>query len=724
VLVAERGTDGSERVAGPVTRTRTSARPAPRRAAAFRLTHIPALDGLRGVAVLVVVLFHAGHLDGGYLGVDLFFTLSGFLITTLLLEERRDTGTIRFKAFWLRRARRLLPALFAMLAFVLVYAAFFADPTELGRIRADALGTVFYVANWRTIIAGQGYWDLFGSPSPLQHTWSLAIEEQFYLVWPLLLGGLLWLTRGSRRAVFLMSVGLAFAGAIWMAIVFDPLDTNRAYLGTDTRIPALLLGAALAAWLQWHGPVRGRRARIGVEVAAVVGLEGLVLAWITLPGGSALLYRGGLFLCGLAAVAVLASITHPSPGPVARVLSVRPLRGLGIISYGLYLWHWPIIVLVDQDRTGLSGWSLTAVQLAISVSVAVASYFLLELPIRRRGLAALPWRPLAPILVASVVIGLLFVTRDARDASQSTAVSLDALPVQTDAPIGQQQPDVRRQPGPLPRPLDRWPRLMVVGDSVGGSLGGPMESNQATYQVQAVNRAIPACTLDRDSGRTLSTTGAPRQEAPACQQWPQRWADDISRFNPDAVLMIFGGLNGEPRLVDGSFHGMCEQVTLDWYRKELDDALTLLASKGAVVFVTPFAYSETTDRPDADATADCLNPVVRAAVAANPDARLIPLDTYVCSAPNHCKTTVDGVKLRWDGLHYRDHAADVMDQWLLGQIFQPATGPPTTETTPAAPTTLSPLPPAVMATVAPSPTTTRPTSPSRSPSTTSPRRSG
>ena len=133
--------------------------------------------------------------------------------------------------------------------------------------------------------------------------------------------------------------------------------------------------------------------------------------------------------------------------------------------------------------------------------------------------------------------------------------------------------------------------------------------------------------------------------------------------------MIFGGLNGEPRLIDGEYHGMCEAFTLDWYRRQLDDALTLLASKGAVVFVTPFAYSESTARPDADRTADCLNPVIRAAVAANPDARLIPLDTYVCSSPSHCKDTVDGVKLRWDGLHYRDHAAEVVDRWLLDQVF-------------------------------------------------------
>ena len=249
----------------------------PKRVSAFRLTHLPPLDGLRGLAVLAVVLFHAGHLDGGYLGVDLFFTLSGFLITTLLLEERQDTGTIAFKWFWIRRARRLLPALFAMLAFVVVYAAVFADATELGRIRADAMGSVLYVANWRSIIAGQGYWDLFGAPSPLQHTWSLAIEEQFYLVWPLLLGGLLWWRHGSRRAVFALCVAFAVAGAVWMAIVFDPLDTEPGLPGHRHPHPGPAAGRRAGGPAAVAGPVhepagahrRGDRGRGGSRVPRV-----------------------------------------------------------------------------------------------------------------------------------------------------------------------------------------------------------------------------------------------------------------------------------------------------------------------------------------------------------------------------------------------------------------------------------------------------------------------
>src|SRR5688572_19999684 len=198
------------------------------------LRHMPALDGLRGLAVAGVVLCHAGHLTGGYLGVDLFFVLSGFLITSLLLTERRDTGRISLSGFWARRARRLLPALFGMLAGVAVYAAVWADRAELDPIRADALATLGYVANWRAIFAGNGYWDVFSAPSPLEHTWSLAIEEQFYLVWPLAVLALLWVGRGSARAVLTGSLALGAASAAWMIASYTPGDDpQRVYLGTD-----------------------------------------------------------------------------------------------------------------------------------------------------------------------------------------------------------------------------------------------------------------------------------------------------------------------------------------------------------------------------------------------------------------------------------------------------------------------------------------------------------
>ena len=219
-----------------------------------RMQHQPALDGLRGAAVAGVLLFHAGHLRGGYLGVDAFFVLSGFLITSLLLAEGARTGTVALGAFWARRARRLLPALLAVLAFVAVYSLVVASAAERTTIRGDGLATLGYFANWRAIFSGTDYWALFGSPSPLEHTWSLAIEEQFYLVWPLLLVAI---TAAPRR-VLALAGGLAIASFVWMQVLYDPASPSRVYFGTDTRLASILIGAALAAWVALTG-TRGAR---------------------------------------------------------------------------------------------------------------------------------------------------------------------------------------------------------------------------------------------------------------------------------------------------------------------------------------------------------------------------------------------------------------------------------------------------------------------------------
>ena len=287
----------------------------------MRLPHVPALDGLRGVAVVGVLAFHLGHLRGGYLGVDLFFVLSGFLITSLLLVEREGTGRIDLGAFWARRARRLLPALFLLLAAVAAYAATNPVDVVMSGLRADALATLAYIANWHAIVADKGYWDLFASPSLLEHTWSLAIEEQLYVVWPLVVFGAL---RFGRRAVLGTALVLAAASALAMVVLHGAGDdTSRVYFGTDTRAAAVLVGAALAAW-------RGSRFRgapaVGAVAAALLGV-----AWCTVPGTAGWLYEGGFLVCSIAGAVVLAGALQP--GPLATVLSARPLRHLGVISY-------------------------------------------------------------------------------------------------------------------------------------------------------------------------------------------------------------------------------------------------------------------------------------------------------------------------------------------------------------------------------------------------------
>ena len=364
-----------------------------------------------------VLLFHADHLMGGFLGVDLFFTLSGFLITTILLQEATRTGAIRLGTFWARRARRLLPALFALLLAVAVYAAVWARPAELGAIRGDAFATIGYVANWHSIVAGHGYWDLFAAPSPFRHTWSLAIEEQFYLVWPLLVLLLVRCVRSARRrppVLLGLSVALAGASLGLMGALYRPgHDPQRVYLGTDTRVGSILLGAALASLLLWRGSTRRAGAKVVARGRRHRRAITLAWAWVTVDGGDTLLYRGGFALFALCATTVIASSVHPVVGPVARTLSVAPLRALGLISYGLYLWHWPVYLVLTPVRTGLDGWTLVALRISVSIAFAIASYFCVEMPIRRGVWAGWRVRALTPAVALVAVLAVVLATAGA-----------------------------------------------------------------------------------------------------------------------------------------------------------------------------------------------------------------------------------------------------------------------------------------------------------------------
>jgi peptidoglycan/LPS O-acetylase OafA/YrhL len=346
-----------------------------------RKPHVPALDGLRGVAILGVLLFHTGYLPGGFLGVDLFFGLSGYLITGLLLREIGATGSVSLAAFWGRRIRRLMPALAVMLAGVtlLVWAA--GPPDMVRTTLSDGPWVQADLVNWHLLAESASYWDRFGSARVFGHLWSIAVEEQFYLVWPAVL---LVIARQARRVdrVVTAAAGLISAvSLVLMVTLVNPADPTRVYTGTDTRAFSLLLGALVAT-----GPVRaaldravGRRAgAVSALLAAAIGT-----AWVLANGANSLwLYRGGLFAHALAC-ALLIGLCARAPGTLAaRVLAWQPLRWLGLVSYSLYLWHWPVIVLLSPQRTGLSGWSQAAMVCVVSAGVAALSKYLVEDPIR------------------------------------------------------------------------------------------------------------------------------------------------------------------------------------------------------------------------------------------------------------------------------------------------------------------------------------------------------
>jgi peptidoglycan/LPS O-acetylase OafA/YrhL len=372
--------------------------------------YMPGLDGLRALAVLAVIAYHLnlGWAQGGLLGVGVFFTLSGYLITDLLLGQQA-MGGLHLGDFWLRRARRLLPGLFVMLAVVAVWVAL-AEPDQLGALRGAVVSASLYVNNWWLISQHVSYFARFGPPSPLGHLWSLAVEEQFYLLWPWLLwlglrcvrerDGRVWV----RLRLATVTLALAGASAVAMVVLHHPwFDSTRVYDGTDTRAFGLLFGAALAmVWpsrlLSIRVPNRSRRV---LDIVGSAGLAGIaLLVWRT-NEYSAFLYRGGLVLLSLATVCVVAALAHPATR-LGRRLGWAPLRWLGVRSYGIYLWHMPIIVLTTPATATRVDPLRAALQVAATIGVAALSWRFVEEPIRHGALArgwvrarSARWRPRA-----------------------------------------------------------------------------------------------------------------------------------------------------------------------------------------------------------------------------------------------------------------------------------------------------------------------------------------
>jgi peptidoglycan/LPS O-acetylase OafA/YrhL len=370
--------------------------------------YMPGLDGLRALAVLAVITYHLGFgwAGGGLLGVGVFFTLSGYLITDLLLAQAASGG-MRLGEFWVRRARRLLPALFVVLVVVTLWVAL-ADRTQLHGLRGEVGAAALYVSNWWQIFQHVPYFARFGPPSPLNHLWSLAVEEQFYLLWPWLLLLGVRFVHDRRRPVAVrprlagVTLVLALASAVEMAILYHPtFDPSRVYDGTDTRAFGLLCGAALA--MVWPSRLLTRRvkghARAILDVAGAVGLVTIfVLIWRT-NQYSPFVYQGGMVLLSVATVLVLAAATHPA-SRVGVVLGWRPLRWIGVRSYGIYLWHAPVIVLTTPNPNRGVELPRAALQVAVSIALAAISWRFIEEPIRHGELKRLwatarvgGWRP-------------------------------------------------------------------------------------------------------------------------------------------------------------------------------------------------------------------------------------------------------------------------------------------------------------------------------------------
>jgi peptidoglycan/LPS O-acetylase OafA/YrhL len=469
--------------------------------------HLPGLDGLRALAVIGVLAFHDDRLTGGFLGVDLFFAVSGFLITTLLIDELQRTNTIDLIGFWGRRLRRLLPAVMVLLVVVVIFFRLFADTGQWIIARNDAPWAQFYVANWHQISSGAGYWDAFAAPSAFEHLWSLAIEEQFYVVWPLLVIGA-WRIGRTRALGVLAGIGI-IASFVAMLTIYDGGDPTRVYMGTDTRAFSLLCGAFIALPVIRHAITSGmqkfRRAASGLTVALIVALG---FMWFTVDGQSQWLFRGGLLAHSIAS-SLLAILVASSSSRLSVIFSWRPLAYIGRLSYALYLWHWPVFIFCTSERLDINGLALTAVRLAITFALSIASYLLVEQPIRHKA----KWahgsqgrQAFVATTLAAIVIWIVITTptstnavdNDALVAAVATTVAEPSLEVTTttSTTLVQQKPVVSSlyYLGDSVA-YDMWPAIGAVLQAANvtansGAFGGvgiiPTEVNTTPLQSLAV----------------------------------------------------------------------------------------------------------------------------------------------------------------------------------------------------------------------------------------------
>ncbi|WP_421118201.1 acyltransferase family protein [Aquihabitans daechungensis] len=617
-----------------------------------QMARVPALDGLRGLAVVAVLLFHGGYLTGGWLGVDLFFVLSGYLITSLLIIEHRGTGGVRLGAFWGRRARRLLPALLVVVVAVSAYAWLEVAAIDLGAVRSDGLATLFFVANWHDIIQGVSYWDRGLAPSMFAHTWSLAVEEQLYLLWPVVLAVVLRRrpSRPARKVAQVALAGAALSAAIAIGLRVAGASEARLYLGTDTRAVAVLLGAFVAGWRRTTRRSASHARRL--ESAAIVAAALLAVAWWGLDGTASFTYGGGLLGASALAALVVAAAADVRSTRLGLVLGVRPLRGLGLISYGLYLWHWPIYVVLSPQRTGWDGPALLALRLAVTLAIAVASWTLLERPVRslrptgwwtgRRGAAS----GIGAMAVAVLV--LVAATSGARDLSTEG--------------LG----DGVARAGAVP---DGAPRVVVVGDSVAASIAAPAIESADAYGLDVVRSTVQGCQAVWDGAHDVRGVEGEVSRPDPC---PADIRALIAKEEPDAVVVLYGGWTNADLQVDGAWVGACDPAYRDLLRSRFAAVLADARVTGAPVVVVNAARSTNSFRQeDTWERTACSNDVMAEVAGSTPGVELLDFDGWLCP-DGTCRERIDGTPVRSDGVHFQGPGGAAASAWVFDEVARRA----------------------------------------------------
>ena len=670
-----------------------------------RIAYQPALDGVRALAVVAVLLFHAEvpGFSGGYLGVSVFFTLSGFLITSLLLAEHAEHDSIDMSAFYSRRVRRLLPASLVCLAAIVLLSAVSEIFDGVAELRREVIGALLQVSNW-VFLAGDGsYQQLFqaasGNRSPVEHFWSLSIEEQFYWVWPPTMAFVLHRARTCRARLAAMgTLTLVFAAAAPLIAVVWGADA--AYWATPARVSEILVGALLAMVLT------GREAWRRAAWLAPVALLALAVCVVTFPAAGGPAYAGWLPVVALGSGALILGLQADSP--LRRVLSTSPAVWVGGISYGIYLYHWPIFLIADEQRTGLSGWQLVLVRLAITVVIAQLSYVLLEQPIRRRrhapqrttlafgglataglvvvAVAAVPaalgeyWQSDEATIAAAAIRDVgeeqpLRVVATSTTAATAPTTSLDttvAVEVPTATairPTSTTTTTTSTTEPPLP-PLSRPVRIVVAGDSTAVATGSGLiawaAANPDLAQVEVV--AAPGCGFVR-GGERFEDAWTPSPDN--CDSWmSEELPDRVSDTSPDVVMLMVTTWDVlEHRWDDGRsltpVDPPFEMRIVDNYRT-LTDAL-LTAGAGSVAWIEPpiprIPFLEDGTGQEDPARHAVIRDVINSIADQEPDqVGVIDLASWLDD-----NDLTDDMSVRPDGVHFTPEASLSVAEQFLGE---------------------------------------------------------
>lgn len=623
------------------------------------LSYRPALDGLRAVAVIAVMIFHGAGtvLPGGWLGVDLFFVISGFLITTLLLTERDRWGSTDFVGFWAGRARRLFPALVVMIGAVLLLSSVLTMPARRPAVGTDALAAIGYIANWNFLSGGEAYFGAVTEPSPLLHTWSLAVEEQFYIVFPFVV--VVLTTFCGRRMRTLVLAAAAGISAAWMAYLFNPaMPPDRVYYGTDTRAQELLIGAACASLLLIDDRVTQRVAAVCRRLAlpAVLVVVAAFLGW---NESRAFTFRGGLVIFSVLSAIVVVACWTRAPGRLTQALGSRPMRSIGVVSYGLYLWHWPVMVFLNEARVGFGGVALLMIQLALTGVLAAASYRWIEMPIRRNGWSALipRDRQVARVVVCAAVPALVigsFVMPQSPWYARPASASGGDVRIEAAAPA-----------------LGGGPTTMyLIGDSVPAGLTEYFPSQQHP-NIAIRSSTVPACHDPFPGLRVLD--GKAGGDFTHCPEFVQRLGGEIAAAQPDVVAFFVTQSMLFDRELDGKIIAAGTPEYKRFITKSLTDLQERVVSSGAKHFAIvtqachqlPARDTEYDERLNDTQAVKWINDVVVDWARAH-QAPVVDQNALLCSGGYH--DTINGREMYEDYIHFSPEGAKEFWKWLAPEL--------------------------------------------------------